>query len=333
MHSPIQLPALLANETGTALVPRAAAHPLIAEVGRAGQVVWEEFFVGQLRNRSTRTAYRRAVVRFLDWIGQRGVPLTEITPGMVGNYFDEHPGSIPTRKLELAGLRGFFNHLVIRHLVVLNPAASVRGEKYEVIEGKTPEITVQQARHLLGSVNADKAVGRRDKALIATLIYTAARAGAVAKLRRKHLVFDGVRYALQFQEKGGKAREIPVREDLRDLLLDYLKPLSNDEADAGSSGDEPLFRSADGRTGRLTANGITGADICRIVKRRLKDAGLPARLSPHSFRVLTITDLLAQGVALEDCQMLAGHSDPRTTRLYDRRPKRVTRNLVERISV
>ena len=28
------------------------------------------------------------------------------------------------------------------------------------------------------------------------------------------------------------------------------------------------------------------------VKRRLKDAGLPARLLPHSFRVTTITDLL-----------------------------------------
>ena len=37
-------------------------------------------------------------------------------------------------------------------------------------------------------------------------------------------------------------------------------------------------------------------DICRMVKRRLKDAGLPVRLSPHSFRVTTITDLLEQGV-------------------------------------
>ena len=35
-------------------------------------------------------------------------------------------------------------------------------------------------------------------------------------------------------------------------------------------------------------------DICRMVKQRMKDAGLPARLSPHSFRVMTITDLLEQ---------------------------------------
>jgi len=29
----------------------------------------------------------------------------------------------------------------------------------------------------------------------------------------------------------------------------------------------------------------------------------------------------------------AGHADPRTTRLYDRRQRRVTRNIVERISI
>jgi integrase/recombinase XerD len=57
-------------------------------------------------------------------------------------------------------------------------------------------------------------------------------------------------------------------------------------------------------------------------------------LSPHSFRVPTITDLLEQGVPLEDVQQrLAGHADPCTTRLYDRRQKKITRNIVERISI
>ncbi len=73
--------------------------------------------------------------------------------------------------------------------------------------------------------------------------------------------------------------------------------------------------------------------MARMVKRRLRDAGLPERLSPHSFRVTTITDLLSQGVSMEDVQDLAGHADPRTTRLYDRRQRRVSRNIVERISV
>lgn len=70
-----------------------------------------------------------------------------------------------------------------------------------------------------------------------------------------------------------------------------------------------------------------------MVKRRIRAAGLPSGISPHSFRACTATDLLLQGVALEDVQYLLGHVDARVTRLYDRRQQRVTRNIVERISV
>lgn len=69
-----------------------------------------------------------------------------------------------------------------------------------------------------------------------------------------------------------------------------------------------------------------------MVKRRLKGAGLPTWLSPHSLRVTTITDPPRRSVPLDDVQRLIGHADPRTTRLYNRRQKKITRNIVERIS-
>jgi len=77
------------------------------------------------------------------------------------------------------------------------------------------------------------------------------------------------------------------------------------------------------KTKQPTGNSLTTNAICELVKRRLRDAGLPSRLSPHSFRVTMITDLLTQGVPLEDVQYLAEHSSTRTTRLYDRRQKKV----------
>jgi hypothetical protein len=51
---------------------------------------------------------------------------------------------------------------------------------------------------------------------------------------------------------------------------------------------------------RLTNIPMTSKDKCRLVKRRLREAGLPPDLSPHSFRVTTITDLLDQQLSLED---------------------------------
>jgi integrase/recombinase XerD len=189
----------------------------------------------------------------------------------------------------------------------------------------TPEIGTAQARDLLKSVDASDLVGLRDRAIIAVLIYTAARVGAVAKLTFKSLKHDGSQYTLRFSEKGGKSREIPVRHDLEQLLLQYIEVAKITEG--------PLFRTANRKTKQLTKNAMTGVDICRMMKRRLKSAGLPGQFSPHSFRVATVTDLLAQDVPLEDVQYLAGHADPRTTRIYDRRRRKVTRNIVERISI
>src|SRR5689334_2931096 len=103
----------------------------------------------------------------------------------------------------------------------------------------------------------------------------------IAALTRGSLESDGSHFLLRFLEKGGKRRMIPVRHDLERMLLDYLSAADLTNAPATA----PLFRSVAGRTGRVTVRGLTGADVCRLVKRRLRDAGLPTQLSPHSFRV------------------------------------------------
>lgn len=93
----------------------------VAALGPAATFAWDEFFSGRLRNRHTRLAYERSVRRFLAWLEPKGIELPRITPGMVGAYFDQHKGNIPSKKLELAALRAWFDCLVNRHVVVLNP--------------------------------------------------------------------------------------------------------------------------------------------------------------------------------------------------------------------
>lgn len=320
---------------GRELVIRSGAGSLqpvpacIVDAGPAASFAWEEFFVGKLRNRHTRAAYLRAVSRFLHWCEGQHVPLARITPGMVGSYFDALPGSIPSKKVHMAAIRTFFDVLVQRHIVVLNPALSVKTERYAVVEGKTPEITVEQCRKLLHAIELKSLIDLRDRAVIGVLIYTAARAGAVAGLRLKDLVPDGGQWVLRFAEKGGKARSIPVRHDLQRYLTDYLFATGLDDQPK----ETPLFQSIRARTGRLSGRALSGVDVCRMVKRRLQSAGLSTLISPHSFRSCAATDLLLQGVPQEDVQHLLGHTDARTTRLYDRRQKHITRNIVERISV
>ena len=301
------------------------APAIVKLAGKGAEFAWEEFFQAEIANAHTRKNYMHAVRRFLARVEERNLELQRISPGDVGEYLQGLELVTPTKKLHLAGLRRFFDRLVNRHVCVINPAATVKAERYSVIEGKTPDIGTAHARTLLNSIAVSDLVGLRDRAVLAVLAYTAARVGAVAKLTMKSMVSDGSQYTLRFAEKGGKSREIPVRHDLERFLLEYIQ--------AANIAEGPLFRTANRKSKTLTKNAMTGIDMCRMMKRRLKAAGLPCHFSPHSFRVTTVTDLLEQNVPLEDVQYLAGHSDPRTIRVYDRRRRKVTRNIVERISI
>ena len=105
---------------------------VIAQAGEAPRNAWQDFF-GTIQNDYTRRAYEHAVRRFLDWLPSDIAP-EQIRPAMVGRYIATHSGSIPTRKLHLSALRSFFDLLVERHIMLINPAASVRGQRYQAVE-------------------------------------------------------------------------------------------------------------------------------------------------------------------------------------------------------
>ena len=73
------------------------------------------------------------------------------------------------------------------------------------------------------------------------------------------------------------------------------------------------------------------ADAADMLKRWLKQAGLPAHYSRHSFRATGITNFLENDGTLEAAQRIAGHADSRTTKLYDRTKNEITTGEVERI--
>jgi integrase len=59
--------------------------------------------------------------------------------------------------------------------------------------------------------------------------------------------------------------------------------------------------------------------IDRILRKYARHIGLDRGYSAHSMRATFITTALDNGASLEDVQTAAGHADPSTTKLYDRR--------------
>jgi integrase/recombinase XerD len=59
--------------------------------------------------------------------------------------------------------------------------------------------------------------------------------------------------------------------------------------------------------------------IDRVLRKYAKAIGLDRGYSAHSMRATFITTALENGCSLEDVQHAAGHREPSTTKLYDRR--------------
>jgi len=73
-------------------------------------------------------------------------------------------------------------------------------------------------------------------------------------------------------------------------------------------GSEPgslLFPAAVRKTGKLSRRPLARTDAADMLKRRLKQAGLPAHYSPHSFRATGITNFLENDGTLEAAQRIA----------------------------
>jgi len=310
---------------------------IVQEAGPNAEYAYADFFKARISNANTRKAYKHAVDRFLHWCKAKDVVFRQITSFLIGDYLehhlldqDGHPLAAPSKKQHLAALRHFFANQQLYHGIGLNPAASVRGPKHVAHEGKTPAFAKEQVKHLFRSIDTANIVGLRDKTLLMVLTYTAARAGAVARLNIGDYYSDGTQWWFHFGEKGGKVHQVPARDDLQKQMKAYIEAAGL----AGQPDKTPLFRSAMKRKRALTDRPLTGNDLLRIVKRRLKAAGLPeGTFSCHSFRATTATDLLKHDVPREQVQYLLGHSDARTTDLYNRTDKEVSRNIVERISI
>ena len=114
------------------------------------------------------------------------------------------------------------------------------------------------------------------------------------------------------------------------------KPLStNTSRPAGirDDGKGPLFRTARGWTGELTAEPMHRVDAYRMIRRRTAEAGFKQKLGCHVFRATDITAYLEAGGTIENAQAISAHESPRTTKLYDRTGDEITLDEVERIKI
>lgn len=316
----------------TELVVLAGRAPtLVAAGGARASYRFFEFFTAQIRNPNTRRAYARAAVEFFDWLEARGVTrITAVESVHVAAYIEQlsKARSAPTAKLRLAALRHLFDWLVIGQIMPVNPASAVRGPRHIVRRGKTPVLDPQEARQLIGAIDATTIIGLRDRALIGLMVYSFARIGAAIGIQVEDVYAQNRRLWVRLHEKGGKQHAMPRHHNLEAYLHEYI--------DGAGLTKEPkalLFQTYSRATGQLTGHPLPQANAYAMIQRRAKSAGIATRICNHTFRATGVTAYLKNGGTLERTAQMANHASTRMTQLYDRRAEEVTLDEVERILV
>ena len=323
---PKKAPRALTVWESSAFVPR-----MIAGAGEHASRRFLEFFAATIRNKNTREAYYRAVCRFFAWCEDAKLgELADIEPLHVAAYIEAllRDYEKPTVKQHLAAIRMCFDWLITGQVLAVNPAHAVRGPKHAVKRGKTPVLLTDDARALLDSIDTSTLIGLRDRALIAVMTYAFARVSAVVSMRVEDYYPEGKRWWLRLHEKGGKRHEMPAHHKLEVYLDEYISA-----AGLRDMAKSPLFRTAIGRTGELSAEQMHRVDAYRMIRRRAITAGVRAKIGCHTFRATGITAYLDGGGTLENAQVMAAHDSPRTTKLYDRTSDEITLEEVEKVRI
>jgi site-specific recombinase XerD len=211
------------------------------------------------------------VAEFLTWCEQKRVASVEaIQPTHVAGWIEAQTKAhtAPTAKQRLAALRRLFDWLVTGHVIEVNPAHAVRGPSHAVKAGKPPVLDPKEVRTLLDAIDVTTAIGLRDRALIALMVYSFARIGAVLAMKVEDVFVQNRRVWVRLREKGGKLHAMPCHHNLEAYLTAYLEQtgIAND-----SKG--PLFRTIT-RTKKLTLTPLPQASAHAMVRRRAKAAGI-----------------------------------------------------------
>jgi len=291
-----------------------------AEFHRLSDVPPEVEWFANLTSPQTPRAYENAVRDFVRFTGiGRPEEFRAVTRAHVIAWRDELvsrglAGS--TIRHRLASLASLFQHLCNENAVTHNPVKGVQRPTAETAEGKTPALGDHQARRLLDAPIDETVRGKRDRALLSTLLFHALRRDELCKLRVKDFrhARKGVPH-LKVSGKGGKTRWLPLHPGTNGLISDYLEAAGHGADDHGA-----LFRPVrNNRTGDL-ARAITPDGVYKLV--RAYSGRLGFEIGAHALRATAATNALDHQADIAKVQEWLGHANIATTRIYDHRRTR-----------
>ena len=220
------------------------------------------------------------------------------------NDLREREYALRTRAHKIATLKSFFKFLLRQGYITENPMEKVVSAR--VARPLPKAVSKELLVELLRALAADRTpAGRRDWAIFELMYASGLRVSEVIGLKISDL--DFFTRTVRVTGKGSKTRVIPVHNLALDSLQTYLKSrpkMAKQIVDA-----QAFFINSRGQA--LTRQGINF-----VLNKRLTEAGIAQKMSPHTLRHSFAVHLLSGGASLLHIQQLLGHSSVATTQIY-----------------
>ena len=266
----------------------------------------------------TVSAYQSDLDQFMRFLNTPEETIThpsEITHHLIRNWMVSLMGDgITARSInrKIATLRKYFKFLLQEGIIDHNPASKTTAPKIP----KNLPVVVEDAK-LMQMLDSDDTFthdfkGLRDKLVIETLFGTGMRLAELLGVKETDInVYEGT---VKVLGKRNKQRIIPINNELKLLIAEYLELKKNQKFDNNSLTLIVTDKGADAYP-KL---------VYLIVQKYLSYISTQNKKSPHVLRHTFATSLLNRGADLNAIKELLGHANLSATQIY-------THNSVERL--
>ena len=213
----------------------------------------------------------------------------------------------------LSSLRGFFEFLIIEHVVSKNPVYSVMRPLHV---RKLPDtLSVAEVDRILNVIDTSSGIGVRDRAMLELLYSCGLRVSELINVRMDDFFFE--ESFIRVCGKGNKQRMVPICETAISYITRYINTTR------ANTDSEYIFINKSGKR-------LSRVEVFKRVKIYTSLAGINKCIHPHTFRHSFATHLIENGADLRAVQTMLGHASITTTGIYTHLSRNFLRESIDK---
>ncbi len=265
---------------------------------------------------NTITSYQNDLTHFFDFIEKTfsSTSPSEIKPSFVRSWLaglKENGLESKSINRKISTLKSFFKYQLKQGLLQTSPMATILSVK---VKKRLPQFVAEKdINTLFNHVEfSDDWNGKTNRLLFHLLYNTGIRQAELISLREAHI--DSKNGTIKVLGKGNKERIVPINNELRQFILQYIAQKRND------------FELADTEILLVNEKGkkLYPKYIYNVVRKYLSTVTSIYKKSPHVLRHTFATHLMNNGADINAVKELLGHSSLAATQIY-------THNTIEKL--